>query len=189
MPVQLAKAFGRAMLAAMTIIRCIFTGIVLILSAIPAMSAPIRCGDDGDGGGACVWGRVEGYDAGSVQIRGLRLHLMGIVPPQPRDFCAAKGAEFDCARWARKRMGELLAKGVACDIWDVAGGNLLGRCRVADGDLGRLLVASGVARAAKDGPYDGDQAQAVSGKKGLWAADVTLPKDWDSIRRKGDKAD
>lgn len=161
--------------------------LVLCLLTGPALAAPIRCSDDGEGG-ACVWGKAEGYDGASVQVRGLTVHLAGIAVPNRRDLCQnrATKAGFDCARPARKRMGELLAKGVACDIFDVAGDKLWGRCTVAEGDLAQALVASGVARAAKDGPYDADQAAAMTAKKGLWAADLTIPRDWDVLRRKGE---
>lgn len=160
----------------------------LSLLSAPAAAGPIRCTEGGDGG-ACLWGRVEGFDEASVQIRGLRLHLAGIHAPSRRDLCASRsgGDEFDCTRPARKRMAELLAKGVACDILDVASGALIGRCRVAEGDLGRLLVASGVARAGRDGPYDAEQAAALAQKKGLWNPDIILPRDWEAVRRKGEK--
>lgn len=159
-----------------------------LLWPLPASAGPVRCAEDGEGG-ACLWGRVEGYDGESLQIRGLRLHLVGIAVPARKELCAnrAKGDEFDCTRPARRRMGELLAKGVACDILDVGSGMLQGRCRVSDGDLGRLLVASGVARAAKDGPYEAEQAAALAAKKGLWSPDFVLPRDWEQVRRKGDK--
>ncbi|WP_291723616.1 nuclease [Magnetospirillum sp. 64-120] len=159
----------------------------VLLAAQPALSAPIRCSDDGEGG-ACVWGRVEGYDGSSVQIRGLTIQLAGIVVPPRRDLCQDKAAKtsFDCAKPARKRMGELLSKGVACDILDVAGGVIWGRCTVADGDLGAALVVSGVAKAAKDSPYDTEQAAALAAKKGLWAAGTVIPKDWENIRKKGE---
>lgn len=162
----------------------------LLIAAVPAAAAPIRCSDDGEGG-ACVWGRVEGFDGASVQVRGLRIQLMGIVVPARRDLCANKATreDFDCARPARKRVGDAVAKGVACDLLDVAGDRLHGRCRVAEGDLGRLLVAAGAARAAKDGPYEPDQAAALAAHRGLWAADTVLPRDWDAVRKKGDKAE
>jgi endonuclease YncB( thermonuclease family) len=152
---------------------------------VAALAAPIRCGDDGEGG-ACVWGRAEGVEAGAVLVRGLRIQLVGIAAPSARDLCFAK-AEFPCAKPARKRMAELVSKGVACDILDLGGDSLYGRCRVAEGDLGRLMVQSGLAKAAKDGPYDADQASAVRERKGLWAADITLPKDWESVRKRQDK--
>jgi endonuclease YncB( thermonuclease family) len=165
----------------------ILTLATLVLLSLSAHAAPIRCGDDGEGG-ACVWGKVEGYDAASVQIRGLTLQIAGITVPHRRDLCQNKMAKttFDCAKPARKRMGELLAKGIACDIIDVAGDKLIARCAVAEGDLGQALVASGVARADRTGPYDSDQATALSGKKGLWAADMIIPKDWDVIRKKSE---
>ncbi|WP_040476587.1 thermonuclease family protein [Paramagnetospirillum caucaseum] len=153
--------------------------------ATPAPAAPLRCPEDAEGG-ACVWGKAEGYDAGAVQVRGLHIALAGIAAPGRKDWCASKSAkdEFDCARPARKRMGEALAKGVACEIVDVASGQLWGRCRVAEGDLGRLLVQAGLARAAKDGPYAEAQKQAVAARRGLWAADMILPRDWETARRK-----
>ena len=152
----------------------------------PAQPGP-RCAEDGDGG-ACVWGRAEGFDAGAVQVRGLHIVLAGITAPGRKDLCGAKSAkeEFDCARPARKRMGELLAKGVACEILDVAAGQLWGRCKVAEGDLARLLVGAGLARAAKDGPYAEAQKQAVAAKRGLWADGMVLPRDWETVRRKAE---
>jgi hypothetical protein len=157
--------------------------------AVPA-APPLRCADDVEGG-ACVWGRAEGYDAGGLQVRGLHIILAGITAPGRKDLCGGKPTkdEFDCARPARKRMGDLLAKGVACEIVDVASGQLWGRCKVAEGDLGRLLVTAGLARAAKDGPYAEAQKQAVAAKRGLWSADVVLPRDWEAARRKAEDED
>lgn len=86
-------------------------------------------------------------------------------------------------------MGEVLSKGVACEIVDVASGQLWGRCKVAEGDLGRLLVAGGLARAAKDGPYAEAQKQAIAARRGLWAADMVLPRDWEAARRKAEDGD
>ncbi|MCR6631191.1 MAG: nuclease [Magnetospirillum sp.] len=153
-----------------------------------AQAAPIRCADDGDGG-ACVWGRAEGFEADAVQVRGLRIQLMGVAAPNQRDLCTNRTAkdEFPCARPARKRVAELVAKGIACDLYDVSGDTLYGRCRVAEGDLGRLLVGSGVVRSVKDGPYEAEQAAALAARKGLWGLDIIPPKDWESLRRKAEK--
>lgn len=160
----------------------------IALWANTSAAGPLRCAEEGDGG-ACVWGRADGFEADSVQIRGLRVHLVGIAAPGPRDLCSnhTSKTEFPCNRPARKRMGELIAKGVACDLFDVAGDNLYGRCRVAEGDLARLLVASGVVRAVKDSPYDADQAAALSAHRGLWATDISPPKDWENLRRKAER--
>lgn len=168
----------------------VFILLGLWLAAPLAWAAPLRCAEDLDGG-ACVWGKVEGFDGGAVQVRGLHIALAGITVPARKDLCASRSTkeEFDCARPARKRMAELVAKGVACEIVDVASGQLWGRCRTPDGEIGRLLVQAGVARAAKDGPYAESQKQAVQGKKGLWAADIILPKDWEAARRKAEDED
>ena len=173
-------------------IRALILPFLLSLVASTAQAGPVRCTEE-DGGGACVWGRAEGFEADAVQVRGLKVQLIGIAAPGYRDLCGSttgKG-EFACARPARKRMAELLAKGVACDLYDVSGGTLFGRCRVAEGDLGRLLVASGVARATKDGPYEADQAAALAARTGLWSADVRPPKDWakewETQRRKAER--
>lgn len=156
--------------------------------ASSARAAPLRCPEDSEGG-ACVWGRVEGFEASAVQVRGLRIQLLGIQAPSPRDLCTNKTAkdEFGCARPTRKRMAELVAKGVACDIMEVAGDTLYGRCRVAEGDLARLLVMAGLTRAAKDGPYEADQATALAARRGLWAAEIIPPKDWEATRRRSEK--
>lgn len=161
----------------------------LVLAAATAQAGPLRCAEDGDGG-ACVWGRAEGFEADAVQVRGLRVQLIGIAAPAPRDLCASKGAkdEFPCARPARKRMAELIGKGVACDLYDIAGDTLYGRCKGADGgDVARQLVAAGVVRAVKDGPYEAEQAAALAAHKGLWAQDVQPPKEWEALRRRAEK--
>lgn len=170
-------------------IRALILALPALLATSAAWSGPLRCPEDAEGG-ACVWGRVDGFEADAVQVRGLRVQLMGIVAPGPRDLCGNRAGkdDFACARPARKRMAELTAKGVACDVFDMAGGTLYGRCRAADGsDLGRALVASGVARSVKDGPYEADQAAALAGHKGLWSADIAPPKDWEALRRKAEK--
>ncbi|MBC7952392.1 MAG: thermonuclease family protein [Rhodospirillaceae bacterium] len=153
-----------------------------------AGAAPLRCPEDAEGG-ACVWGRAEGFEASAVQVRGLRIQLLGVQAPSPRDLCTNKTAktEFACGRPANKRMGELLAKGVACDIMDVTGDTLYGRCRVAEGDLARMLVTAGLLRATKDGAYEPEQVAAMAGRKGLWAADIIPPKDWEAARRRSEK--
>jgi endonuclease YncB( thermonuclease family) len=163
---------------------------ILTLAAAPALAAPIRCGEDGEGG-ACVWGKAEGFDGATVQIRGLKVHLVGITVPSRRDLCANRASkeEFDCARPARRRMAELVGKGLACDILDVSADRLHGRCKVADGDLGRLLVAAGTAKALKDSPYESEQTNALTQHRGLWHADIILPKDWEAVRRRSDKAE
>ncbi|HLO75069.1 MAG TPA: thermonuclease family protein [Magnetospirillum sp.] len=162
--------------------------LIAVLFAAAAQAAPLRCAEDGDGG-ACVWGRAEGFDGESVQVRGLRVQLMGIAAPSHRDLCANKTTkeDFPCNRPARKRMAELTAKGVACELFDVAGDTLYGRCKGGDGDLARQLVASGVVRATKDSPYDSEQTAAVAAHRGLWAAEITPPKDWETVRRKAEK--
>jgi len=159
-------------------------------AAAPPPPAFPRCPEDAEGG-ACVWGKVEGFEAGAVQVRGLHVVLSGITVAGRKDLCASRSGkeEFDCARPARRRMAELVAKGVACEILDVASGQLWGRCRGTEGDLGRLLVSGGLARAAKDGPYADAQKQAVAAKRGLWAADTVLPKDWETARRKAEEED
>jgi endonuclease YncB( thermonuclease family) len=53
--------------------------------------------------------------------------------------------------------------------------------------VGRALVASGVVRAVKDGPYEADQAAALAARKGLWALDISPPKDWEAQRRRAEK--
>ncbi|EPY00982.1 thermonuclease family protein [Magnetospirillum fulvum] len=159
-------------------------------AALPPVAAPSppslpRCAEDSEGA-ACVWGRVEGFDAGSIQLHGLSIELVGITVPGRKDLCGNRVSreDFDCARPTRKKMADLVRGGVACEIVDVASGQLWGRCHTLDGDLGRLLILAGVARAAKDGPYEEPQLQAINAKRGLWAPEIILPRDWDAAKRK-----
>lgn len=165
-----------------------FCTLLPLLVANSALAGPLRCAEDNDGG-ACIWGRAEGFEGDSVLVRGLRVQLMGISAPSHRDLCTNRTAkdEFPCNRPARRRMADLVAKGVACELFDVAGDVLYGRCKGADGDLARALVAAGVVRAAKDGPYEADQAAALAGHKGLWALDIQPPKEWESLRRRAER--
>ncbi len=157
----------------------------LVLVPLAASAAPLRCSEDPDGG-ACVWGKVEGFDGSSLQIRGLTIALAGIVAPSRKDICANRSTkeEFDCARPARKRMADLVTKGATCDIVDVDSDQLWGRCRTAEGDMARLLIQAGVARASRDGLFEEHQKQAIQARKGLWAAEIILPRDWEAARRK-----
>lgn len=155
-------------------------------TAAPPPAPPLpRCAEDADGT-ACAWGRAEAFDAGSLQLHGLSVSLIGITVPGRKDLCASRASreEFDCARLAKRKMADLVRNGVACELLDVGGGELWGRCRTVEGDLGRLLVQAGVARAAKDGPYEDSQLQAINAKRGLWAGDVVLPRDWDNAKHK-----
>lgn len=162
-------------------------GLATAQTAAPPPSPPPlpRCAEDADGT-ACAWGRAEAFDAGSLQLHGLSISLIGITVPGRKDLCASRASreEFDCARLAKRKMADLVKNGVACELLDVGSGELWGRCRTVEGDLGRLLVQAGVARAAKDGPYEDSQLQAINAKRGLWAGDVVLPRDWDNARHK-----
>jgi|GEM_PF-1614835 len=155
-------------------------------AASPPPPPPLpRCAEDSEGA-ACAWGRAEAFDAGSLQLHGLPVALIGITAPSHKDLCGSRASreEFDCARLAKRRMAELVRNGVACELLDISGSQAWGRCRTVEGDLGRLLVQAGVARAAKDGPYEESQLQAITAKRGLWANDVILPRDWDNARHK-----
>jgi len=156
-----------------------------VAPSAPALPSLPRCAEDSEGA-ACVWGRVEGFDAGSVQLHGLSIELVGLTVPGRKDLCGNRVSheEFDCARPTRRKMADLVRGGVACEIVDVAGGQLWGRCRTLDGDLGRLLILAGVARTAKDGPYEEPQLQAINAKRGLWAPEIVLPRDWEAAKRK-----
>ncbi|CAA7616826.1 thermonuclease family protein [Magnetospirillum sp. SS-4] len=165
------------------IVGLVLFGLALVPS--PVLAAPMRCPEDAEGG-ACVWGRVEGFDGATLQIRGLSIALAGVVAPSRKDICANRSTreEFACGRPARKRMAELVAKGIACDIVEVESGQLWGRCRGPDGDVARLLIQAGVVKASKDGLFEDAQKQAVKARKGLWAAEIILPRDWEAVRRK-----
>ncbi len=120
---------------------------------------------------------------GSVQVR-----LFGIDAPESGQACTgADGAPWDCGGAAAERLGELAAAGpVRCRPQDRDRyGRLVAICSAGGVDLGRQLVAEGLARAYArySDAYVEAEAAARAARIGLWQGAADAPWDHRAGRR------
>jgi endonuclease YncB( thermonuclease family) len=106
-------------------------------------------------------------------VAGLPVHLFGVRPADARDKCGA-GSLSACSDKARAALASRLgsAGNVKCTVPPGQRGDPGFVCRDAAGvDLGRLLVAQGLALADTSASYDylGAQNEARQSRRGLWA--------------------
>jgi endonuclease YncB( thermonuclease family) len=109
----------------------------------------------------------------SAGVAGLPVHLFGVRPADPRDKCGA-GSLTACTDKARAALAARLgsAGNVKCTVPPGQRGDPGFVCRDAAGvDLGRLLVAQGLALADTTASYEylGAQNEARQSHRGLWA--------------------
>jgi endonuclease YncB( thermonuclease family) len=106
-------------------------------------------------------------------VAGLPVHLFGVRPADPRDKCG-NGSLSACGDKARAALASRLgsAGNVKCTVPPGQRGDPGFVCHDASGiDLGRLLVAQGLALADTSASYDylGAQNEARQSHRGLWA--------------------
>ncbi len=117
------------------------------------------------------------YDVGAVRVR-----LYGVDAPEIGQTCTnGDGVQWDCGTWAadqvRARIGQ---RKVVCEkVTEDQYGRTVARCALAGQDLGRMLVAEGLAlafrRYAMD--YDLDEKGAVVAGRGIHAHLFDRPED------------
>jgi endonuclease YncB( thermonuclease family) len=124
-------------------------------------------------------GRAYAVDGDTIRLAGQRVRLVGIDAPEREQSCTdASGEAWACGEVARTAMTKLLAAGTV----DCAAsgrdryGRRLADCRVGSADLGRTMVADGMAVA--DGNYLDEQQTARQAKRGIWAGSFVLPAEW-----------
>jgi endonuclease YncB( thermonuclease family) len=110
------------------------------------------------------------------RLRAGRLHirLPGVAAVGADEVCRdADGVDWDCGRRALLGLrAALRLKPVVCPLpADARSGEVETTCLLlAGGEVGRLFVASGWARALADGPYVADETRARAEGRGIWAA-------------------
>jgi endonuclease YncB( thermonuclease family) len=124
-------------------------------------------------------GRATATDGDSLRLAGERVRLLGIDAPEYDQVCGDRdGANWECGEAARLLLAGELSRGTTECVTSGRDryGRILARCKAGQGDLGRTLVAAGLAIA--DGDYWVDELSARAAGRGLWAGPFDRPSDW-----------
>ncbi|MDR3472814.1 MAG: thermonuclease family protein [Devosia sp.] len=143
-------------------------GLAALLASVFSEPAPVP-----------ISGRANAVDGDTLRLAGRRVRLVGIDAPELEQSCTDPGgAPWDCGKAARSLMAGLVHGGdVTClpqghDRY----GRTLARCTAGGADIGKRVIAAGLAVA--DGDYFADEAAAHAGKLGIWAGPFVQPAMW-----------
>jgi endonuclease YncB( thermonuclease family) len=116
-------------------------------------------------------------DGDTIVIDKVHIRLAGIDAPELDQTCERDAKPYRCGEVARDALRQLARAELSCQV---SGrdryGRDLGTCRAAGEDVGRTLVAGGLAVAY--GRYDGEEREARQAGLGLWAGRFERPADW-----------
>ncbi len=152
---------------------------VYLLLALPVMAGPE--------------GAVRVIDGDTIDVGGTKVRLHGIDAPELDQICGGNGAlVWPCGAWVRD---ELRARHeghwARCDImdWDRYG-RVVAKCFVDGLDLGRELVADGLAFAFRkySMDYDLEEKRAAINERGLHATGIQSPAAFRAATRRGTAA-
>lgn len=129
---------------------------------------------------------VRVVDGDTLRLGAVTVRLAGLDAPERGQDCQrADGSRFDCGEAAARHMASLVRRrAVSCDtIGRDRYGRALGICRADGMDLAEAMVASGWALAVAEGSrgharYGMAEAQARSGRQGLWEGRFDTPQAW-----------
>lgn len=123
-------------------------------------------------------GFARAIDGDSLRIGGAEIRLKGVDAPELAQTCARSGGSYRCGEDAREALAGLVrgrtvtCQGSGSDRY----GRALARCSVEGEDLGRTLVAQGLAVAYGD--YEAEELRARRDRRGLWAGTFQRPEEW-----------
>jgi endonuclease YncB( thermonuclease family) len=133
-------------------------------------------------------GPVRVVDGDTLDMGGTRVRLFGIDAPELGQNCTnPDGAAWDCGTWVANQLRARVAtRQVRCERVDIDRyGRTVATCEVAGQDLGRMLVAGGLALAYRkySMAYDLDEKRAVIAGRGLHAHRFDRPAEHRSAAR------
>lgn len=141
--------------------------LMLSLAALPSLAASVT-------------GEVRVIDGDTLHVAGQKVRLFGIDAPERDQSCGAKGARWDCGRWATAELAARVeGRRVVC-----AGeeedryGRLLAVCRADGEDINAALVRSGAALAYRkySGRYVAEEGAAEKAGLGIWSGAMVTPE-------------
>lgn len=123
-------------------------------------------------------GKVQVIDGDSLNVNGQAIRLQGIDAPEFQQVCTRNGAEYRCGREAFQALRRLIGQNeVNCRGFEHDRYNrLLGTCTVTGENIAAHMVREGYA--VSYGDYLVEEAKARNEKKGLWAGEFDMPRDW-----------
>ena len=125
-------------------------------------------------------GRLTVIDGDTFDVAGITVRLFGVDAPELDQTCTNRdAAQWPCGLWVSDQVTELYGGQQAdCMATDIDRyGREVARCAVGGADLGRALVAQGLATAYRDYSWDYDleeKAAQVAGL-GIWAGSMQAP--------------
>ena len=136
----------------------ICSAFVLTLLALPALAGPS--------------GPVRVIDGDTIMVGDHKVRLHGIDAPELGQPCTdPQGVEWDCGTWvAREARARWQGRRAECTAQDRdRHGRIVATCRIGGQDIGRALVADGLALAYRrySMAYDLDEKSAVIAGRGL----------------------
>lgn len=124
-------------------------------------------------------GAVRIADGDSLELGGERVRLEGIDAPELHQDCGDGGKRWACGRTAREALRKLAAAGaVSCRPVDTDRyGRSVSVCEAGGADLGRQMVAQGLA-IATGLAYAREEEAARKARRGIWAGPFEEPASW-----------
>ena len=137
-----------------------------------------------------IVGRASVTDGDTVVIRNTRIYLHGIAAPESAQVCEdANGQEYRCGQAAAIALSDHIGEAnISCEprATDRYGRTVV-VCRKGTEDLNAWMVIQGHAMAFRrySTDYIGQEKEARTRKRGLWAGTFEDPSDWRRRRRGG----
>jgi len=136
---------------------------------------------------ADVVGLARIVDGDTLEITGTKIRMHGIDAPESKQSCLANGKTYRCGQKATVTLSELIGSSdVRCEGKDQDRyGRVIAVCFVGQTNLKASLVSQGWALAYRRYSTDfvGEEVEAESNKRGLWAGSFIAPWDWRKGKR------